>query len=53
MDVKRKASVTPEKKFSDDDWSESADEPLYLLGQPKRILPLSGEIQNSGNNDSI
>jgi hypothetical protein len=51
-DVKRKASVNPEKKFSVDDWSES-DEPLYLLGRPRRIPPLSGEIQNSGNGNTI
>ena len=51
-DIKKKASVTPERDFSDDDWNDSDNEPLHLLGRPKQIPFLPGEIQNSRNNST-
>jgi hypothetical protein len=38
-DIKKRASVTPERKFSDDDWNDSDNEPFHLLGRTK--FPLS------------
>jgi hypothetical protein len=48
--IKKKASVTPEREFSDDDWNDSDNDPLHLLGRPRKIPSLPCEIQNSGNN---
>jgi hypothetical protein len=49
-DVKTKTLVTPEKEFSEDDWSDSDDEPLYLLGRPRQIPSFPDETQNTGEN---
>jgi hypothetical protein len=51
-DVKKKILVTPEREFSDDDWSDSDDEPLHLLRRPRQIPSFPDEIQNSGENST-
>jgi len=51
-DIKKKASVTPERDFSDDDWNDSDNKPLHSLGRTKQIPSLPGEIRNSGNNST-
>jgi hypothetical protein len=50
-DVKKKTLVTPEREFSDDDWSDSDDKPLHLLGRPRQIPSFPDETQNLGENN--
>ena len=50
--IKKRASITPEREFSDDDWNDSDNLPLHLLGRPRQISSLPGEIQNSGSNST-
>jgi hypothetical protein len=47
-DVRKKTLVNPEKEFSDDDWSDSDDEPLHLLGRPRQIPSFPDATQNTG-----
>jgi hypothetical protein len=51
--TKKETVPTAETKQLDDDWSDSDDEPLSLLGRPKVIPTLQDNFQNLGKHKPI